>query len=97
MTVKCCQVVAAQPDAACLVSVSVPAAANVSQVIELARQSPGGDRLPQDFTAIAIFGQVVDADHVPADGDRVELLRPLALDPREQRRRRVLAGRRRRR
>ena len=38
---------------------------------------------------LGIGGKEVPADQPLRDGDRVEILRPLALDPREARRRRV--------
>lgn len=37
----------------------------------------------------AVFGERVKADAPVADGDRLELLRPLLLDPKEARRRRA--------
>ena len=39
--------------------------------------------------AVAIHGETVDLDQTLRDGDRVELLRPLLLDPKEARRRRA--------
>ena len=39
--------------------------------------------------ALAIHGEMATADHPLHDGDRVELLRPLLLDPKEARRRRA--------
>lgn len=36
--------------------------------------------------AVGIWGRVVDRDHPLVDGDRVEIYRPLEIDPREQRR-----------
>ena len=39
--------------------------------------------------AYAVFGQRVRAETLLADGDRVELLRPLAADPKDARRRRA--------
>jgi len=38
----------------------------------------------------AVFGERVKATDVLRDGDRVELLRPLLVDPKEARRRRAL-------
>ena len=38
----------------------------------------------------AIYGRRVPLDTQLADGDRVEILRPLAADPKEARRRRAL-------
>lgn len=45
----------------------------------------------EPHAAVAVFGETVDADRPLADGDRVELLRPLLLDPKEARRRRAAA------
>jgi len=42
---------------------------------------------------LGIFGKAVAADAPLADGDRVEIYRPLALDPKEARRRRALRKR----
>ena len=39
---------------------------------------------------IGIYGKVVGADTRLADGDRVEIYRPLTLDPKEARRRRAV-------
>jgi putative ubiquitin-RnfH superfamily antitoxin RatB of RatAB toxin-antitoxin module len=43
---------------------------------------------------MAIFGQLCDASTRLHEGDRVELLRPLQLDPKEARRRRAEARKR---
>ncbi len=42
---------------------------------------------------LGIYGRVVAAGAPLADGDRVEIYRPLALDPKEARRRRALRKR----
>ena len=39
--------------------------------------------------ALAIFGQVATADRVLEDGDRIELLRELLVDPKDARRSRA--------
>jgi uncharacterized protein len=41
---------------------------------------------------LGIFGEAAAADRTLADGDRVEIYRALAMDPKEARRRRALAG-----
>lgn len=46
--------------------------------------------------AVGIFGKRVELDHRLADGDRVEIYRPLAIDPKEARRQRALRSRKRR-
>jgi putative ubiquitin-RnfH superfamily antitoxin RatB of RatAB toxin-antitoxin module len=43
-----------------------------------------------DVVGYAVFGERAQASHVLRDGDRVELLRPLQVDPKEARRRRAL-------
>lgn len=45
-----------------------------------------------DVVAVAIHGQRAELRTPLRDGDRVELLRPLQLDPREARRRRAERG-----
>jgi len=45
-----------------------------------------------DESQVGVFGRVVDSATVLRDGDRVEIYRPLKIDPKEARRRR--AGRR---
>ena len=42
-----------------------------------------------EAVAYAVFGQRVDGDAPLRDGDRVELLRPLLVDPKDARRQRV--------
>ena len=49
--------------------------------------------LPRD-QPVGIYGRRVTLDHRLADGDRVELYRPLRADPKEARRRRALRARR---
>jgi putative ubiquitin-RnfH superfamily antitoxin RatB of RatAB toxin-antitoxin module len=46
-----------------------------------------------DDLAVGIWGKLVDRDHIVRDGDRIELYRPLQIDPREARRQLALAGR----
>ena len=41
---------------------------------------------------LGVFGHVVAADHVLQSGDRVEVDRPLAMDPREARRQLAAEG-----
>lgn len=64
----------------------LPAGATVAEA--LARAAFEGEAP----AALAVFGEVVAPERVLADGDRMELLRPLRLDPKEARRRRAVAG-----
>ncbi len=43
-----------------------------------------------DYAALAVFGERVAPGYRLQEGDRVELLRPLALSPAEARRRRAM-------
>jgi uncharacterized protein len=49
------------------------------------------DSLPPGFMAMAIgiYGRIIDEHHRVRDGDRIELYRPLIVDPKEARRRRA--------
>ena len=59
------------------------------------RQSRIAKKFPEtDFESLqlGIWGHTVADDHVVADGDRVEIYRPLAIDPRDARRELALQG-----
>ena len=69
-------------------------------VLELAAGTSVGEAVLASGLAggglqLGIGGRQVAASHPLRDGDRVELLRPLAMDPKEQRRRRARAAKRR--
>ena len=69
--------------------VELPAGATVMQAIEasgLMAQVPG---LQIDPTRLGVFSRKAAPDQVLEDGDRVEIYRPLSLDPKEARRRRA--------
>lgn len=59
-------------------------------VAEAAAQATGGGLAP---AALGIWGEVVAPDRVLVAGDRVELYRGLAADPKDQRRQRALRRR----
>ena len=52
------------------------------------------DAIPWDSAPVGIFGELRERSDVYADGDRIELYRPLRRDPRERRRERVQRERR---
>jgi putative ubiquitin-RnfH superfamily antitoxin RatB of RatAB toxin-antitoxin module len=81
------QVVLALPREHRAVTVELPEGATV-------RDAVAASGLP--LTGIdgqAVFGVRADADATLREGDRVELLRPLMLDPKEARRRRAARSR----
>ena len=72
------EVVVALPQRANHVSVELPAGATVRDALAAAGL---------DLTdAVGIFGKRVSLDQPLAEGDRVEIYRPLAMDPKEARR-----------
>lgn len=74
-------VVYALPAAAQAVTLSVPAGTTVREAVAAAGLPAGGK--------FGIFGRIVAPHTRVADGDRVEIYRPLKLDPKEARRRRA--------
>jgi len=78
------EVVRAWPRRHEAVSMELPEGACVADAV----RASGFSDLSQE-TAYAIFGVVTAADAPLHDGDRVELLRPLQMDPKEARRRRA--------
>ena len=65
------------------VAVELPLGATVSTAVAASGFDLDG------IVAYAVFGERVAPDAVLHDGDRVELLRPLLVDPKEARRRRA--------
>ena len=80
------EVVYALPAEQVLVTLDVPPGTTVADAIELsglARRFPG---MEDAAGRAGVFGRRVAPDTKLADGDRVEIYRPLHLDPRERRR-----------
>lgn len=66
---------------------------HASTVLELADGATVGDALAAagwaldaEFTGLGVFGQAATMARPLQDGDRIELLRPLRLDPKQARR-----------
>lgn len=100
MTALRVKVAWASPDAQGVVEVELPEGSTVADAVaatgalERARVDPG-------VAGYAVFGQTADAGTRLRDGDRVEITRPLVVDPKTARRARVVTrvrsgGRRRR-
>lgn len=80
------EVVFALPARQELVSLEIAEGATVAQAIEA---SGIADKFPeQDLSgcAVGVWGHLVERAHRLQDGDRVELYRPLLMDPQEARR-----------
>jgi hypothetical protein len=87
------EVACAEADRQTVIALELPAGSTAGEA--LARSGilalhPG---LDPATCPIGIFGREVGRERVLADGDRVEVLRPLAEDPKERRRRLAREGR----
>jgi uncharacterized protein len=78
------EVVLAWPDRVASRSLELPEGATVAEAIAAAA-IPGSEDCP----AVAVHGLVARPGQELVDGDRVELLRPLLADPKDNRRRRA--------
>jgi uncharacterized protein len=97
-SVKRCTVVYAQRTEQLSWPLSLPAQASIGEALAAARRAAGAraPQVPWDSAAIGIFGELRRREERFADGDRIEIYRPLVNDPRERRRQRVQRERARR-
>jgi len=72
-----------------LIALEVEEGSTVAQVLKSAGAMQAFAGLPLESMPVGIFGRLVDRAEVLRAGDRVELYRPLKLDPKEARRRRA--------
>lgn len=91
------EVVFASPELQQLQAVRIAEGSTAEAAIDAAGmndlwQSASGAPLP-----LARFGRLISADQLLGEGDRVEILRPLLADPKDQRHQRVRAAKRARR
>ncbi len=81
------EVVMAWPEHCLSRQLYVDEGATVADALALAALETSGE-----VAACAVHGVLASAQQVLHDGDRVELLRPLQADPKDNRRRRANAG-----
>ncbi|HVN46043.1 MAG TPA: RnfH family protein [Steroidobacteraceae bacterium] len=89
---KRCTVAFATPARQYLWSVELPPDACIADALTAAREQVPEElaaEVPWDSAPVGIFGELCARSDSCADGDRIELYRPLASDPRERRRARV--------
>jgi putative ubiquitin-RnfH superfamily antitoxin RatB of RatAB toxin-antitoxin module len=80
------EVVLAEPASQVVHTLEVPPGTTAYQAVLLA-----GVTMPAS-AALGVFSRRVEADHVLSPGDRVEIYRPLTIDPMDARRRRARRG-----
>ena len=93
---KRCTVVYALHEHQRLWTVELPPEASVGDALEAARRQAEAGReeevaaqVPWQSAPVGIFGEIVERGHVPEDGDRIEIYRPLQHDPKLTRRERA--------
>jgi uncharacterized protein len=83
------QVCTAWPDRVTRQSFSVPVGTTIGEIQNHPDLSPALRSAWQSASGIGIFGLAKPLDAVLADGDRIELWRPLIADPKDARRQRA--------
>jgi len=87
------EVVFAMPDKQVLRELLVEPGSSVADVLEQSNLARDFPQVEFDAMQAGIWGKPVERNQAVSDGDRVELYRPLTMDPREARRRLAAAGR----
>jgi uncharacterized protein len=80
------EVVFARSDRQVAKSFRLPAPATVAEVLALAAADPQFAGVDCLRVPVGIYGRTVERAEALADGDRVEIYRPLAVDPKAARR-----------
>jgi putative ubiquitin-RnfH superfamily antitoxin RatB of RatAB toxin-antitoxin module len=87
------EVVYALPQCAIETVLEMPVGATVADALAAAGAEPSFREIDLARAAVGIFGVTVRRDRVLERGDRVEIYRPLAADPKAARRARVKEAR----
>ena len=90
------QVSYAEPQRALVKTYRLAAPASVEDALRVARSDPDFAGVDLEHSAVGVFGRVIALTHLLSEGDRVEIYRPLAADPKSARRDRVKEARKRR-
>jgi uncharacterized protein len=83
----------AEPRRAIVKTLLLPAGSCVEDAVRSAALDPAFAAVDLANSALGIFGRVIGPDHRLKDGDRIEIYRPLAVDPKAARRARARGGR----
>ncbi len=83
------EVVCAWPDDVFRCELELPEGSTVAAAVERSAVCVRWPEAADPEARFGIFSRQVARDHVLRDGDRVEVYRPLLLDPKEARRRRA--------
>ena len=79
----------ALPEEQVIISIKVPTIFNVQQAIEKSGIQKKFPSIDLSKNKVGIFGKKTTLNHLLKDRDRIEIYRPLILDPKEMRRKRA--------
>lgn len=83
------EVAYARPERQLVLSVELGAGASVEQAIVASGILQHFPEINLNDNAVGLFGKVCALQHALSEGDRVEIYRPLRIDPKEARRNRA--------
>ncbi len=83
------EVAYALPEEQVIISIEVPKKINIKQAIEKSGIQKIFPEIDLSKNKVGIFGKQTTLDHLLSDRDRIEIYRPLILDPKEMRRKRA--------
>ncbi len=83
------EIATAGPDAQTVIALRLDAPATVADALRLAGEDPRFAGIDLHTASVGIFGAVVARGQVLVEGDRIEIYRSLAVDPKLARRRRA--------
>ncbi len=86
------EVAYATPDEQVILELEVSAGSTVEEVLEASRLYEKFPDANLRSATVGVWGQVTERSSPVADGDRIELYRPLSMDPRDARRLRAKGG-----
>ena len=91
MTTVLVEIVYAEPQRAVVHSLSLPQGSCVADALAKASEEVSFEHLDLGRATLGIHGQPVTRDRQLQDGDRIEIYRPLAHDPKAARRKRAIS------
>jgi putative ubiquitin-RnfH superfamily antitoxin RatB of RatAB toxin-antitoxin module len=83
------EIVYAVPGRTHSLKVGLAAGATVASALNYAAQQPVFSEIELDAATVGIFGRIAGREQLLKSGDRLEIYRPLAADPKAARRKRV--------
>lgn len=87
------EVVYARPDVQRCVAVDLPSGGTIRAAIERSRIVEEFPEIDFAMNKVGIFNVLRSLDHIVQAGDRIEIYRPLLIDPKEGRRNQAQAAR----